>query len=312
MAVQMNVVVGRRTSIVDRRTIFPVAYVLTESWTRLRLTSDVTHSYETTVNWLVRRRLLHNTFPCGFCGRPCSVLTNGSYVEKYMWYCRPCRFSRSVRHGSVFTSQHASLQTQLLLLYEWSNETPLSCCEHEYTISHMTAVHYYTNFRQLCVRYLALHPIVVGGVELVNGQVVPRTVEIDESYFSRRKYNRGHHRIRRGIWVLGIIERNSLRCFMQPVATRDEATLRPLIEAHVDVGTIIHTDMWRAYNTLAQSANGYVHYTVNHSQNFVHPIDRQVHTNNVENLWHRVKRKHARISGKTSISRSVTAGQMQI
>lgn len=47
-------------------------------------------------------------------------------------------------------------------------------------------------------------------------------------------------------------------------------------------GSIIVTDCWRAYNTLAQYHID--HYTVNHTQNFVEPLT-QAHTNTVERKW---------------------------
>ena len=53
-------------------------------------------------------------------------------------------------------------------------------------------------------------------------------VEIDESKFGKRKYNR--RRLRDGKWVLGGIERGSDNIFMRVVHTRDAATsarLRP-------------------------------------------------------------------------------------
>jgi len=287
----------RNITVVDPRSLFAAGYIVTERWNRMNLKLNVTVDYRTTVLWLVRRRLLHNNLDCGICGRACSLLSTGVYSDRYIWYCRNCRFQRTVREGSVFQGQHEALQTQLLIMYEWANETPACVCEREMSLSHKTTVTYYTNFRRVCSNYLLMHPVMIGGVELINGNVEAKIVEIDESLFSRRKYNRGHHRIRRGQWVLGGIERGSRRCFLEAVAQRDEATLRPIIQAHVDVGSIIVTDMWRSYNTLNQLPQGYDHRTVNHSVHFVDPNDRGVHTNNVENMWHRVKGKQARMSG---------------
>lgn len=55
-----------------------------------------------------------------------------------------------------------------------------------------------------------------------------RTVEIDESKFGRRKYNKGH-RVE-WQWVFGGFERESVNVFMIPVQTRDRATLLPTID----------------------------------------------------------------------------------
>eukprot|EP00731_Ephydatia_muelleri_P036036 Em0194g2a len=86
---------------------------------------------------------------------------------------------------------------------------------------------------------------------------VGKVVEIDESKFGKRKYNRG--RRREGQWVLGGVERGSEEMFMQIVPSRDAATLLPVIIANVKPGTEIHTDEWRSYARL--NRRGYVHHT---------------------------------------------------
>ena len=53
-------------------------------------------------------------------------------------------------------------------------------------------------------------------------------VEIDETYFSNRKYNRG--RVNRGQWGFGGIKRKSGRCLLVPVEDRAAPTLLVLIE----------------------------------------------------------------------------------
>jgi hypothetical protein len=49
------------------------------------------------------------------------------------------------------------------------------------------------------------------------------------------------------------------------------------------------SDKWKSYNCLEQ--NGYVHFSVNHSNNFVDPDDPNVHTQTVESRWNAIKRK---------------------
>jgi len=46
------------------------------------------------------------------------------------------------------------------------------------------------------------------------------------------------------------------------------------------------SDCWRAYDCL--SSEGFVHQTVNHSQNFVDPTSG-AHTQNIERLWRDVR-----------------------
>ena len=123
-------------------------------------------------------------------------------------------------------------------------------------------------------------------------------VEIDETYFVKRKYNRG--RALGSVWLFGGIERDSDRTFIVPLSEplssdaqrRDAATLIPIIEKHVLPGSTIHTDCWAAYRRLSNA--GYAHYTVNHKENFVDPTDSEVRTQKVERLWRDVKEWCAR------------------
>ena len=59
---------------------------------------------------------------------------------------------------------------------------------------------WYNFVRDICAEY---HTALIGGPEI--------EVEIDESKFGKRKYNRG--RVVDGHWVFGGIERGSGECF---------------------------------------------------------------------------------------------------
>ena len=76
--------------------------------------------------------------------------------------------------------------------------------------------------------------------------------------------------------------------FLVPVPRRDSATLIPIVQQYVRPGTTIYTDLWRAYDSLGRC--GFVHGTVNHSQNFVDPVTG-VHTNSIEGTWTHAKKK---------------------
>jgi transposase-like protein len=105
-------------------------------------------------------------------------------------------------------------------------------------------------------------------------------VQIDESLFGRRKYNRG--RKARQDWVFGICDsRPGGRVYMQPVLKRDAATLIPIVEAHVDREALIASDEWAAYRQLNRQ---YFHATVCHKANFVSPMTG-IHTQRIESLW---------------------------
>ena len=132
-----------------------------------------------------------------------------------------------------------------------------------------TIVDWMNFIRDICAMYIINHPVQLGSQG--------RVVEIDESKFMHRKYNRGAWR--EGHWVLGMVECDTNNCILIPVENRTAATLLPIIQAHVQPGTRIITDGWQAYNNLQN------HNVVNHTLHFVDPQDPTIHTNTVEGNW---------------------------
>jgi len=133
----------------------------------------------------------------------------------------------------------------------------------------------------------------IGGMD-DNGDAIE--VEIDESKFFYRKYHRGLWRP--GHWVFGAVERVSGKCFLVEVLDRRAPTLENLLVQYVLPGTHIISDGWATYANLGRIANGiYTHSVVVHQQNFADPNDATVHTNVVENMCMRAKRKRKRQFG---------------
>ena len=85
---------------------------------------------------------------------------------------------------------------------------------------------------------------------------------------------------------------------MVEVPDRRAVTLQALIEEHILPGSHIISDGWAAYTNINLIGQGiYEHSVVVHQHNFVDPNDAEVHTQNVENLWMRAKRKLKRQFG---------------
>jgi transposase-like protein len=152
-------------------------------------------------------------------------------------------------------------------------------------------------FRVECQTWLMNQQVNLGGLDN-NGQ--PKYVEVDETYFFHRKYHRG--RLRRGKWIVGILERDSGRCWLEVVARRNAAALEQIITAHVLPGTIIVTDAWAAYANVDQINNGvYQHEVVVHAQHFVDPVHPEINTQAIEGLWMQAKRKLRYQSGTSRV-----------
>ena len=72
-----------------------------------------------------------------------------------------------------------------------------------------------------------------------------KIVQIEESKFGCRKYNRSRYQ---GHWVFGEVERGMSKAFMVEVLDRSAATLLPLNQQHILPGTTVLSDVWRSYS----------------------------------------------------------------
>jgi len=111
-----------------------------------------------------------------------------------------------------------------------------------------------------------------------------KTVEIDDSMFSRRIYNRGHKV--QGQWVFVRVERESGKTFLFPVPDRTADTLAAVISDWIELGNTVIGDCWSAYRDI--ETHGYTHQTANHTIGFV---DERTgaHTNTTESTKRHVK-----------------------
>lgn len=110
----------------------------------------------------------------------------------------------------------------------WVKNASLELIKHETRISQKTAVDWSSFAREVVFDYMFNNRQQMGGPG--------RTVEIDESKYGRRKYNRGK-RVE-GQWVFGLIERETGNCVLVPVEKRDAATLVPIITKFVKAGMV--------------------------------------------------------------------------
>lgn len=194
--------------------------------------------------------------------------------------------------GTFFENGKIDIRHVFYLIYafahKWTfdsarNEDPLKE-EKQQCLSTSTLSDWYNYCRECVVIYQLERNEYVGKIGGPG-----RTVQIDESKFGKRKFNRGRHI--EGHWVLGMIEDGSedLRLEVCPDNVRSAEVLVPLIKKHVEEGTTIHTDCWRAYDCLAE--NGYIHKKVNHSDPDNPFVSSDgTHTQRIESQWRAVKR----------------------
>ena len=234
---------------------------------------------------------------CEFCG---AKMRMSKQIRTWYWICTrrvngvKCNKGKfSVRQGTLFDNSKFSIQTIMLILWNFLHRLSEQQCKDFTNIgnkNNQVVVDYYGDFRRICNDWVR-NPInkpKLGGF----GKVV----EMDESYFpGKPKYNRGR---RLGTtwtesqkWAFALVERGSLDCVIEQVDSgRSRQTLLPIINANCMDGTVFCSDSRKAYNKLADNLNleDTIYFPVNHSQNYVDP-QTGAHTQTVEGLWRHLK-----------------------
>jgi len=132
-------------------------------------------------------------------------------------------------------------------------------------------------------------------------------IELDESHLFKEKKSSAPHRgyKLRKVWLFGLINRDTREYIMIPMISRDEVSIHLAIIKSVKLKSKIYSDSYCAYvNNYTKESKlmpyGYVHEFVCHKNEFVSKLFREIHTNNIENLWKIVKQdiKKSRITSK--------------
>ena len=253
-----------------------------------------------TVEYLLHNNVLANITVCPLCNGE-TIKRKAPYPKDqcFVWRCnnpfcgtregkgtKGTRFQQSFFAGTFFA--HSRKKKNEVLHFLWLMLTGATSKQIKATLgwSSGTIADYSRWYRELVTQSIR-----VGHSQQVEGQGV--IVEIDESKFGKRKYNRGH-RVD-GAWVFGGVERTPARkMFAVVVNDRTADTLLPLIARYIAPGSIIHSDCWRAYYQIPNMQStegesfGYIHRTVNHSVTYVNPEDG-THTNTIEGTWFGIK-----------------------
>lgn len=235
--------------------------------------------------WCQELGLIPSEMTCDACLGPAAQI-NHRCADSWVWRCprRGCQKRMSVRRGTIFENSKLPISKALQLMYWWCQELSVAQAAHEVGVSQVTVIDWFLRFREICADQLIATTGPIGGA----GHVV----EIDESKFGKRKYNRG--RLRDGAWVFGGVDRETNEAFLEIVDERSADTLVPIIQRNILPGTTVHSDEWAAYRTLG--AYGYQHLTVNHSLHFIDPTTG-ADTQRIESLWSAAKSKLKRIRG---------------
>lgn len=233
-------------------------------------------SEETTLEFLMEHRIIFEDRRCPKCDGPMKLVFKRHYILRCP--ISICRQQIALTKGTIFYKSKVPLNYCLYIVYLFSKKVEIMKIVDICGINYRSIKRIVDRLYYIIGYMLEEIDTKIGGPGIV--------VEIDESKFGKRKYNRGHPVD--GVWIVGGVERTPERkIFLVKVLRRDQATLSDIIRRYVLPGSIIYTDMWRGYNNL--HLHGYTHMTVNHSQNFVDPVTN-VHTNAIEGNWSAIKR----------------------
>lgn len=231
------------------------------------------------ITWLQEKELIGS-----FTGKRCdrcscgyfNLITDHSYkYDKLVYRCsgRNCRFRKSIRHNSWFAGSHLKLEQIVKLTYYWVNKLPQEFVQRELRIgSRKTLIEWYNFAREVCVKIIQRESEIIGG----NGVVV----EIDETIFRHKKYNKNKKR-EDDYWVFGGIERQGKKCFLEVVEDRSASTLVAIIKKYIEPGSIIHSDCSKAYASLEEK--GYTHLAFSDSES-------RTSKQTIESTWLALKR----------------------
>lgn len=112
-----------------------------------------------------------------------------------------------------------NFQKLFLILQLWLDNSTVESIKRNTGCSERTIIKYQKLFQDIC-------QFVMGEQEQIGG---PNSiVEIDESYFFKRKYNRGKYK-RTGTWIVERVEHGTSNFFFKMVECRNREQLKDII-----------------------------------------------------------------------------------
>ena len=208
---------------------------------------------------------------------------------KYIWMCPVCKRTVSLLKGSIFEDSKVSIKMILKIIYMWSHSFSVKLTSHETGISEHSVSSIFNQIKRGCYQYMNREDRAkIGGFN--------KTVEIDETLFSKRKYQKG--RLLNQVWVFGGICCEDNNNFLEIVPDRKASTLFQIINKNVNVGTLLMSDLWSGYKIIDDQPHPqpFMHLSVNHEKNFIDP-KTGANTQKCERMWRDFKEKKNQSQG---------------
>lgn len=199
-------------------------------------------------------KLIWGECTCSKCGSKKLLLRN-NYE-----FCSSCRYKSSVKAETIFRNSKLTFRQIFILIYCWQKKCSIG------EITRLLKMSYPTVSLWLRRLRMALKP---------SNEVLSGKVEVDGSYFGRRKF--GSQRL-----VIGAINPMTNRIRLKVIPYRSRKCAEDFITKAIKEKSLVVTDGYKGYNELPLL--GYKWQACDHSTGFFGP------TNHIEALWSSIKR----------------------
>ncbi|KCZ78562.1 hypothetical protein H311_00401 [Anncaliia algerae PRA109] len=213
---------------------------------------------------------------CFKCKKNCNLRKNSRTLLR----CgrKGCRHEFSILKRTPFFKLKKSPIKTLRILELWAYDFKLTNIAEQLNITKSTVSKCLKSFFKKITNNYYLSIDKIGGKNCV--------IEVDESKFGRRKYNKG--RVVEGIWILGMVERSPERkIILIPILDFRKDNIHRLLKFYLHSDSIIYTDGFKSY--LGLDKYFISHKFVNHKKEYV-VKNTDIHTNTIEANWSVLKR----------------------
>lgn len=242
--------------------------------------------WETALEFLQSNEILPRNVKCVCQGETRLAYKKNRGIKRLVYICRKnnCKKEKSIFSATIFSNTKLTIVDFLDFIFFYLNRSPYHQLRDFCKISDSTIARNKFKLIQVFDQILRERESPIGGQGI--------RVQVDETVICRNnklKYPSGRDdQEPNTIWLVGGIEElNPKKFFLKRVVNRQSTTIKPLLENQLLPGTILITDGYPTYPSVANDLD-FTHITVNHSKGFKN--DDGDTTNIIEAFWSPLKR----------------------
>jgi transposase-like protein len=220
-------------------------------------------------------------WPNGIVCPRCESKEHSFISTRKIWFCKGCKKQFTVKVGSIFEDSPIGMDKWMMAAWMISNcKNGISSCELARDLGITQKSAWFLSHR---IRFAMQS----GSFNKLSGEC-----EADETFIGGKARNMHIGKRKRRITgtgssgkiaVMGIMERGG-KVRTTILTNRKKHAIQTEVKKHVEAGSALYTDALFSYDGLASD---YAHQVIDHAVQYV---DRQVHTNGLENFWCLLKR----------------------